>query len=212
MPGFAQGAWRAAQVLLPHSIELERSSAAAGLLTDFKAHLRISGTAEDTALTRYLNVALRALEDDTRRLLITGTVKEYFDLWPWDVLSVWHPSRCPVASFTSVSYYDPDDNLQEWDSANYVTDLLAEPARVIVAADAAVVSPSLDDRPNVVVIEYECGYGAAYTNLNPETVNATFVYAAWLYARGRELPADVDPVAVMRCWQNEIRRLTWSAF
>ena len=157
-------------------------------------------------------MAARSLEDDARRLLLTGTVIEYYDVWPWDYLDVWHPSRAPVASFTSVKYYDTSNILQTWAAANYEVDLVNEPARVIVAELATLTSPNIDQRLNAVLIEYECGYGATAASLNAETINAIFVKSAYLYARGRELGAMADAEAVERCWQNEIRRLTWSAW
>jgi uncharacterized phiE125 gp8 family phage protein len=208
---YPQGVWNRHQTRpLPHTIEITRVAVGALLLEDFKAHLRVSGTAEDTALTRFLDTAARALEDDARRLLLTGTVKEYFDVWPWDYLEVLQLTRAPVVSLTSVKYYDPADVLQTWASSNYATDLVNEPARVVLAELATLTSPSVDQRPNAVVVEYQCGYGAAVSNLAPEIINAVFVKAAYLYARGRELGTAAEAEAVERCWQNEIRRLTWS--
>ena len=197
--------------LLPR-VELERTAPGVSLLSDFKSHVRVTGSTEDTDLTRYLNVAARALEDDARRLLITGTVKEYYDFWQWDYLGVVHLQRQPVVSLTSIKYYDTSDVLQTWDSGNYDTDLINEPARIVVAENATLSSPNVDQRPNAVVIEYECGYGAAVSNLNPESINAIFVKAAYLYGCGRELMMQEGAnEAVERCWRNEIRRLTWSA-
>jgi uncharacterized phiE125 gp8 family phage protein len=209
---YPQSTWTRHQgKALPCTVELERLSVGAYLLSEFKAHLRVSGTAEDTLLERFLNAAARALEDDTRRLLLTGTVKEYFDIWPWDYLTVLHLTRAPVRTFTSVKYYDTADVLQTWDAANYQTDLLGEPARVVLAESPALVSPNVDQRLNAVIVEYECGYGTLVTDLSADTINAIFVKAAYLYARGRELGTAADAEAVERCWQNEIRRLTWSA-
>ena len=211
MPAYPQSTWQRHQTPpLPHTVELTRVSVGASLLADFKAHLRVSGEAEDTALTRFLDTAARALEDDARRLLLTGTVKEYFDVWPWDYVGVVHPSRAPVASVTSIKYFDTSDVEQTWDAANYVADVKSEPARIVVAQLATLSSPNVDQRPNAVTIEYQCGYGAAVADLAPEVINAIFVKAAYLYARGRELGTAADAEAVERCWQNEIRRLTWS--
>jgi uncharacterized phiE125 gp8 family phage protein len=195
---------------LPYTVEFSRVAVGTYLLDDFKSHLRVSGTVEDTALARFLNVAARSLEDDTRRMLLTTAVKEYFDVWPWDYLPVLHLSRAPVVSLTSVKYYDPADVLQTWDAANYAADVISEPARIVLAEQASLVAPSVDQRPNAVIVEYQCGYGAAVANLPPETINAIFVKASYLYARGRELGTAADAEAVERCWQNEIRRLTWS--
>jgi len=210
---YPQCTWtRFQQPPLPHAVDLERLAVGTYLLDDFKVHLRVAGTAEDTLLARFLNVAARALEDDTRRLLLTGTVIEYYDVWPWDWLDVLHLTRAPVVSLTSITYYDTSDVLQTWSSTNYVADLKNEPARIVVAESATLVSPSVDERPNAVLVEYECGYGATVASLPVETINAIFVKAAYLYMRGRELGTAADAEAVERCWQNELRRLTWSAY
>ncbi len=197
--------------VIPYSIELERLAVGPGLLDDFRDHVRVTGGSEDTALVRYLNTAARALEDDTRRVLLTGTVTEYYDIWPWDWTTVVHLTRAPVVSFTHVKYYDTDEAQQTWTSTNYDTDIINEPARIVVALSATTTSPNLDQRPNGVSIEYEAGYGSTVASLNAETVNAIFVKAAYLYGCGRELMNEGDAAATERCWQNEIRRLSWSA-
>lgn len=213
MTEYPQATWlRYQQAPIPHTVEFSRLAVGTELLDDFKVHLRVSGTGEDTALARFLNVAARSLEDDTRRLLLTAAVKEYFDVWPWDCLPVLHLSRAPVASLTSVKYYDPSDILQTWDAANYVADILSEPARIVLAERGTLPWPSVDQRPNAVIVEYACGYGATVASLPPESINAIFVKAAYLYGRGRELGTSQDAEATERCWQNEIRRLTWSMY
>jgi len=210
---YPQSTWKAYERdLIPYRIELERSAVGAALLSEFKEHVRVADSSEDALLVRMLNTAARALEDDTRRLLITGTVKEYYDIWPWDFVSVVHLHRCPVVSLTSIKYYDTDDNQQTWDSANYETDLINEPARIVIAENATLDSPNIDQRPNCVVLEYECGYGTTVSNVDPEAINAIFVKAAYLYGCGRELMQQPGTeAAVERCWQNELRRLYWSA-
>lgn len=213
MVGYPQSSWQRHQgPALAHSLAMTRLLPGTNLLDDFKTHLRVSGTAEDGALVRFLDAAARALEDDTRRLLLTGAVTEYYDVWPFDYVDVLHLTRAPVVAVTSIKYYDTDDVLQTWASTNYTTDLLNEPARILLAELATLTSPNVDQRPNAVEVAYTCGYGSAVTDLAPETINAIFVKAAHLYARGRELGTVADSEAVERCWQNEIRRLTWSMY
>lgn len=200
---------------LPYRIELERTAPGADLLTEFKAHMRVTGSAQDTELTRYLNRAARDLEDDTARLVVQATVKEHYDVWPWNWVTILELARAPVASVTSIKYYDSDGNQQTWDSSNYETDLVAEPARIAVAADATDISPTLNDQLKPVTIEYESGLvdasgdGTA-ADVDAQTKNAIFVRAAWLAGPGRELTAGYDQAAVDRCWAAEINRLRWT--
>lgn len=213
MPRYPQNTWsRSQQATLPRTVTLTRASASAQLLDTFRDHLRVSGTAEDELLLRFLDVATRALEDDTRRLLLTGTVVEAFDVWPWDYAEMLQLARAPAVSVTSIRYYDTSDVQQTWSAADYMVDVLTEPARVVLAEGATVSSPPLATRPNAVEVTYQCGYGDLVAQLPAESVNAVLVKAAYLYARGRELGTMADAEAVERCWQNEIRRLTWSAF
>lgn len=196
-------------------LELERVSLGSELLWEFKDHVRVSGTAQDGELTRYLNRAVRDLEDDTRRLVAVATVKEYFDVWPWQYVNTVELQRAPVSAVTSVTYYDQDGTLQTWSTDNYDTDLVGEPARIVLADGAPLTVPSIDERPNAVIIEYESGLASAdgettaAANLDPQTKNAIFVRAAWLYGPGRELAPDISVEAVNRCWYAEIRRLQW---
>ena len=180
-------------------IELERTSVASDLLTLAKAHLRITGTAEDTELTRYINAAARDWEDATRRLLVAKTVKEYFDEWPWTWCETVYLQRAPVTSVTSVKYYNTSDVLTTWDSSNYDTDLVGEPARIKLAENASLTAPSVDDRTNSVIIEYESGVAADAASLDAQTVNAILGRAAWFYGQGRELADTHDIEAVNRC-------------
>lgn len=200
------------------SIELERDTAtlAAALLASFKGHLRLTGTAEDTELTRYLSTAILQFEDTVDRLLIVATVKEHYDYWPLGYGSL-PLMRSPVTSFTSLKYYDIDGVQQTWDAANYDTDLVSEPARVKAAYDAGLASPGLEsNKYRAVTLEYESGLGAAAANIPADAINAIFVKAAYLYAPARELLPNLSPLvtnnsdaAVARCWASACRRYQW---
>lgn len=203
------------QAFRPQTLSVTRSAVSADLLAEFKSHVRVSGSAQDTELTRFLDQAARDFEDDVRRLIAVGTVVEYYDVWPWDWVPVLELHRAPVDSFTKIEYYDSDGVFQEWDSSNYETDLVSEPARVAIADGATVTSPHLDDRLNPVVVTYESGLvdtsgdGTA-ADLDAQVRQALYVKAAWLAGPGRELLPEADPMAVERCWQSAIRRYMWT--
>lgn len=213
MQQYPQSTWHQYPVRqLPHQLSAAHSTPGSGLLSDFKNHIRVTGTAQDTELTRYLNVAAAKLEAETDRRLINTSCTEYYDLWPFDYLNCWQLHLAPVSAITSIKYYDTDAVQQTWDSGNYQTDLVGTPARILIDPDATLVSPALDQRPNCVAVAYTAGYGAAASNLDASTINALFVYAAWLNGPGRELQAgQVPDDAVNRCWQAEVRRLIWRA-
>ena len=212
MTNYSQTTWeRSLTAEVPYTVQYTSASVGALLLPDFRSHVRVDLSCEDADLARYLNTAARAFEEDTRRLLITTTVKEHFDVWPWDILSVVHLHRAPVQSITSVTYYDTDGNQQTWSSSDYNTDIINEPARIIVADNPTLSSPNLQtDLPNSATIEYVAGFGSDIEDIPPEVVNAIFMKASYLYGCGRELMFTVDESALERCWQNVIRSQVWS--
>lgn len=193
-------------------IELERTNIAddATVLALFKAHLRVSGTAEDTQIAGFLDRACRDLEDDITRLVVRGTVKEYFDVWPWTWYRWLRLAYAPVASVTSVKYYDADNVEQTWDAANYETELKGEPATIRVSPTATLATPNLYDRLDAVEIEYESGLSATAAGVDNQTLGALFVRGAWYYGPGRELMPEVSPEAFDRCWEHEVVRQRWT--
>ena len=178
------------------------------LLEGFKVHIRVDHDHEDSALTRFINTAAALLQDNTRRILTTTSVVEYYDIWPWDYSAVIACHRAPVVSITSVKYYDSDAVQQTWGTGNYQTDLVRDGARIVVDPDATVNSPALDDRIHPVELTYVAGYGSTVADIPAEAVNAIFTRAAYLYDVGREIGSDVDVTAVERCWQSAITNST----
>ena len=68
---YPQNTWsRHEEPGLPYALTQTRSAEGANLLAGFKVHARASGTSEDTAMIRWLNAAVRDLEDDLATLLI----------------------------------------------------------------------------------------------------------------------------------------------
>jgi len=195
---------------IPFTVDMTRKTVGGLVLPELRDHARVTDTADDAILTRFANAAGMRLEDDTRRVLLTTTVKEHYDVWPWDYLDVVHLHYSPVASLTSVEYYDSDAVQQTWAAANYDTDLTHEPARIVVADDATLTAPSIDERLNAVTVEYEAGYGSTLADLPDSAVIAICQYATFLFDQGRGL-TPIDRNAVERIWQAAIRDLVWTA-
>ena len=213
MLDYPQSSWHSHPTRgVKYRLSAANSTPGATLLANFKGHIRVTGTAQDTELTRFLNVAAAKFEDETDRRLINTSTVEYMDLWPWDYGNVWQLHLAPVSAVTSIKYYDPDGVQQTYSSSYYQTDLVNEPVRIVLDPDATATSPNLDERPNAVEVAYTAGYGAAATNIPDGIINALFVYAAWLHTQGRELtPGQVAPEAIERCWQAAVRNWAWRA-
>lgn len=195
---------------VPLTISYTRTGLGSLLLRDVADWVRVTDNSEDQALTRLINDAAKRLEEETARLLINTTVTEYYDVWPWDYTSVWNSARCPVSSISSVKYYDTDDVQQTWGTANYDTDTTGEPARIMIAEAATLVSPNIDQRPNAVEIAYVVGYGTRAAELPDDAVLAIMQRVKWNYDCGRGLQPDVSIREVERCWQNAVRLLSWT--
>lgn len=64
----------------------------------------------------------------------------------------------PLISVDAVTYLDEDGAAQSLDAADYASDLLGNPGRVVMGADAS--WPTTFDGPNAVTIEFTAGYTA----------------------------------------------------
>jgi len=121
-------------------------------------HLRV----DDGDELEHIRFLIRAVTANIEKLyslaLITQTVTEYFDGWPECGCRVIKLAVRPVASVTSVKYYDDDGVLQTLSSSLYRTDTVSLQARVELDDDES--WPDLDYRTNAVQIEYTAGYGA----------------------------------------------------
>ena len=197
---------------IPRTVSYTNSEIGEDLLEEFKDHMRVTGAANDAVFVRGLDTTATKFEEETDRLLITGTVTEYYDLWPLDYYNCWQLHRAPVSSVTHIKYYDGDGNQQTWNSANYQTDVVSTPARIVLDPSATTTSPSLEEKPNAVEVAYSCGYGSTVASIPSEIINAIFIYAAWLVTSGRELQAGVvEPQEIARHWDHLIRHYLWRA-
>jgi uncharacterized phiE125 gp8 family phage protein len=112
-------------------------------LTTAKAHLRVSGTDDDTYISGIITVARVEIEQATNRALLTQT----WDLWVdrpnchyslfrqfphyWNYQSHIYIPRGPVKSIDVVETLDTDGTATALDTSLYTVDLISEPARII---------------------------------------------------------------------------------
>ena len=192
---------------------------------DAKTWLRIDTSSDDTVIAAISVAARRRLEEHTGRRFITQTWKLWLDAAPefrdepwWDGVregSIRDLSQrgdeidlklAPVASITSVKYYDRDNTEATFAAASYLFDGKSSPARVILNAGYSWPS-SLRDR-NAIAVEMVLGYGAAGSNV-PEPIQiAIKSLIAYMYENRGESCTDggipgfihslVDPYVVKR--------------
>ena len=123
-----------------------------------------SGVTEDDDLIGDLITAARKrVERYTGTALLTQTITETFDEFPFSDRLNRHAalklSMSPVQSVTSVKYKaQSDGTLTTWDSSNYNVDLTAHPVRIAPVYDLD--WPEIYDEINAVEVVYVAGYTA----------------------------------------------------
>ena len=122
-------------------------------LTEAKSNLGIDDTLQDTEITRYIKVAREKVEKYLGVSLVTQTWKLTLDRFPTDI----ELKKTPVASVTSIKYYDSDNALQTLSSATYYLDNKGENARHWILEEADSNWPDTYSRVNAVEVLYVSG-------------------------------------------------------
>jgi len=107
-------------------------------LQEAKDFLRVDTNDDDDLITALISAAREMCESYTRRILVTTTIDEYFDMFPHyqnptdkDIIYL---SRGPASSVTSVKYVNEIGSEQTVDPTYYVADVISEPARIASTA------------------------------------------------------------------------------
>jgi uncharacterized phiE125 gp8 family phage protein len=114
-------------------------------------------SAEDTLISSLITTAREHVENVLRRALITQTWEMWLDYFPEGDLEIPLP---PLASITSIKYYDTANAEATFAAANYFVDTKSNPGRVVLSYGTAWPSVSLR-QINGVCITFVAGYGAA---------------------------------------------------
>ncbi len=161
-----------------------------------KLHAGITGTDDDTLITAYVKASRQAAENYLNRGLFTQTWKiqlsEFAEI-------VWLPMASPLASISSVTYYDTAGALQTLASTYYIADTVSEPGRMLRAPDQAWPSTQ-SDRSMPITITYVVGQSTAAAI--PEIVKqGILMHVAYLDAHRMGDPnSDAARRAAEHCW------------
>lgn len=123
-------------------------------LAEAKLHLRVDGTDEDTLITACIIAATEYAEQATGRAIMPQTWELTLDAFP----AAFPLTRTPVASVTSVKYYDQDGVQQTLGTARYMLDNADDfgPAKVVpVYGD---IWPATRCQTNAVALRYQAGW------------------------------------------------------
>lgn len=151
-------------------------------LDEAKIQLRVDADDENDLIESLISVARRKVEQETDRVLISQTVKAYWDSWPTG--QTLHLPVYPAASVTNVKYIDEDGALQTWDSANYTTDLVGMTPRIVPNPDADI--PDVGDYPNAVQVTYVAGKSTP-GEVPAELKHAILTVLTMLYERREDM-------------------------
>ena len=176
-------------------------------LADAKQHIRAIGTDDDEYIANLIAAARDKVETLTQRALITQTWLAVWDFFPTG--RVIRLPKSPVSTITHVKYYpDGASTLATLSSSLYQTEILSNPARVILLENCSF--PSTWDEGDAVQIQYVCGYGSSPAYVPAELKQAILILVAhWYSARQpvqvgatvTDMPKSVEYLAMpYRVW------------
>lgn len=135
-------------------------------LAEYKDHIRLLHSAQDSMLGGLLIAARQRAEAFTRRAFVTST---------W--LATWSRIPCrsrdhsqfagralelprgPLVAVDWLKYTDADGAEQTFAADNYTVDTYSEPGRLVLKPTAS--WPTLGDYPGAVRVQFTAGYGGA---------------------------------------------------
>lgn len=169
-------------------------------VAEARAHLRLDAYESDGVLADYISAARQWAEVYTRRAFISQSWDVTFDGWASELPL----PLAPVASITSVTYYDTAGVLQTLASTQYQTVSLTDFPAIVPAYD--VTWPDLRDRREAVTVRFVAGYGATSDAVPQPIRTAILLHVESLYDRNptsRELlegtrDALLQPYCVVR--------------
>lgn len=156
--------------------------------TEAKTHLRVEVTDDDTYISTLIIAARKWAEEMGNLCLINQTIAEKFDGFPSNG-GYFELSKSPVSSISSISYVDDNGDTQVWSSANYQTDLVSKPARIMPAPSGTY--PSYRSQLNTVTVTYVAGFGATSANVPEPIRQAMLLFIGELYENRENKSAGV---------------------
>ncbi len=168
-------------IFRPHRWSLSKTAPAQEPvgLEEMKDWARIDDADSDATISGNIIAARRWVEAFTHRALITQTFVFKIDSFPGPITTVMELPGGNTQTLTSIAYLDTDGNSQTWASANYIADLVSEPALVGLAYN--IDWPSIREWSLPITITYNAGHGDDPGDVPEELRTAIKILAAELY-------------------------------
>lgn len=155
-------------------------------LTEAKAQLNVSSTADDALITGYIKAATLLLENKTNRCFVAQTrvtKADSFDDSRYVQNRRLYPGRSPLKSVSSITYLDSNGVSTTLPSSDYVTDVNDKPGFIAEAYNAT--WPSVYPQPNSVTVTYVAGHSTVSSGV-PENVKQAVRMVVGHWYRNRE--------------------------
>ncbi len=148
-------------------------------LEEMKDWARVDDADNDATIAGNIIAARRWVETFTHRALITQTFVYKTSRFPGPITTVIELLGGKTQTLTSIAYLDTDGASQTWAAANYIADLVSEPALVGLAY--SIDWPSIREWDLPITITYDAGYGDDPGDVPEELRTAIKIIAAELF-------------------------------
>jgi uncharacterized phiE125 gp8 family phage protein len=126
-------------------------------LAEAKLHCRVDASDEDALITALITAATEMAEQATGRAIMPQTWELTLDAFP----DAFELTRIPVASVTSLKYWDTDGVQQTLDAGQYALNNADDFAAATVAPVYGATWPATRGQINAVAVRYVAGYADA---------------------------------------------------
>lgn len=107
-------------------------------LAEAKAHLRVTIDNEDSVINDCIKSATSLVESYTNQYLQSRTFVAFLDIQEFTAFNVIDIWKFPITSIESIKYLDSSGVEQTFSTANYTTDLIDSPSRILPTTIATV--------------------------------------------------------------------------
>lgn len=154
-------------------------------LTEFKDHLKIDGTNEDTILDAFLTAATEVVQELQWRQLVEASFEWRIDSFGFNNSRITLP-KPPLQSIDTIKYIDPNGDLQTLAADQYDATIASSDDYGSVAPSFSNSWPSTRSEKHAVRITFTGGYGTR-TDVPDTTKAAIKILGAHLYETREEL-------------------------